>query len=102
MQARLDPSGAWPARNPHAAPRMAIDWHAVERDYRAGALSLRDMANKHGCSHSAIANRASRHQWTRGQAYSARTRLLSIDLYGNIHQLTAPARSGQPFTENIE
>jgi len=28
-------------------------------------LSLRDMAKKHSCSHSAIANRAGRHGWVR-------------------------------------
>lgn len=40
-----------------------IDWRAVEADYRAGTLSLRQMADKHDCSHSAIANFAGRHGW---------------------------------------
>ena len=44
-----------------------IDWLAVERDYRAGLLSLRELGQKHGCSHSTIANFASRHGWTRAQ-----------------------------------
>jgi hypothetical protein len=38
--------------------RPPIDWTAVECDYRSGALSLRDMALKHNCSHSAIASAA--------------------------------------------
>ena len=42
-----------------------IDWTAVERDYRAGRLSLRALGEKHGCSHSTIANFASRHAWSR-------------------------------------
>jgi len=46
-------------------PRLSIDWEAVERDYRAGTLSLRELSRKHGCSHSAIANRAGREGWTR-------------------------------------
>lgn len=46
-------------------PGAGIDWLAVERDYREGRLSLRDLAGKHGCSHSAIANRATRLRWTR-------------------------------------
>lgn len=43
-----------------------VDWGAIEPDYRSGALSLRDMARKHGCSHSAIANFAGKHGWKRG------------------------------------
>ena len=43
-----------------------IDWQAIERDYLAGLLSLRELAEKHGCSHSTIANFAGRHGWTRG------------------------------------
>jgi hypothetical protein len=45
--------------------RFNIDWTAVEQDYRQGPLSLRELACKHGCSHSAIANRADRLGWTR-------------------------------------
>ena len=45
--------------------RRDIDWNAVERDYRTGAFSLRELAERHRCSHSAIANFASRHGWTR-------------------------------------
>jgi hypothetical protein len=48
-----------------ARQRIPIDWMAVERDYRTGALSLREMAQKHRCSHSSIANFADRHGWTR-------------------------------------
>jgi len=47
------------------ARNMAIDWPAVERDYVAGILSLRALGEKHHCSHSAIANFASRHGWIR-------------------------------------
>jgi hypothetical protein len=48
--------------------RRDIDWRAIEQDYhayRAGILSLRELALKHGCSHSAIANFAGRHGWPR-------------------------------------
>jgi hypothetical protein len=46
-------------------PRILPDWPAVEADYRAGHLSLREMAVRHRCSHSAIANKAKRDGWTR-------------------------------------
>jgi hypothetical protein len=42
-----------------------IDWQAVERDYRAGVMSLREMASLHGVAHSAIDKRAKRDGWTR-------------------------------------
>lgn len=45
--------------------RPPIDWPAIETDYRAGRMSLREMALKHGCSHSSIANFAARQGWSR-------------------------------------
>ncbi len=45
--------------------RRDIDWNAIECDYRSASLSLRELAAKHGCSHSSIANFAGRHGWTR-------------------------------------
>jgi hypothetical protein len=48
-----------------AMRNRSIDWDAVERDYRAGRLSLRQLGQKHRCSHSTIANFASRHGWRR-------------------------------------
>ena len=50
--------------------RRDIDWNAVERDYRSGAFSLRELAERHRCSHSAIANFAGRHGWTRNPSPS--------------------------------
>jgi hypothetical protein len=47
--------------------RPRIDWLAVELDYRTGVMSLREMADKHGCSHSTIANFAGRQGWSRPQ-----------------------------------
>ena len=45
-----------------------IDWVAIERDYRSGSFSLRELAERHRCSHSAIANFAGRHGWMRNCA----------------------------------
>ncbi len=42
-----------------------LAWPAIEGDYRAGLLSLRALAQKHGCSHSTIANFAARQGWVR-------------------------------------
>lgn len=41
------------------------DWEAVERDYRAGLLSVREIGLAHGVSHTAINKRAKKHGWDR-------------------------------------
>jgi hypothetical protein len=43
-----------------------IDWERIEAEYRAGILSLREIAAKHeGSNHVAIARRAKKEEWTR-------------------------------------
>jgi hypothetical protein len=54
-----------PATGRRKQARSTPDWIAVERDYRAGQLSLRQLAAKHRCSHSGVANKARRENWTR-------------------------------------
>lgn len=45
--------------------RKAVDWDAVERDYRAGLLSLREMGEQHGVTHAAIRKKAEKEGWSR-------------------------------------
>lgn len=47
------------------AARLRVDWEAIERDYRAGLLSVREIARNHGCSHAPIIKRASENKWSR-------------------------------------
>lgn len=49
-------------------PRRRVDWDAVERDYRTDTLTLRELAEKHGCSHQAINKRAKSSGWTQDLA----------------------------------
>lgn len=44
--------------------RRKIDWDAVQRDYRTGKFTLRELAAKHDVSHVAIANQAKKNGWT--------------------------------------
>lgn len=46
---------------------MAIkpDWEAIESAYRAGLLSIREIASQHGITHGAINKRAKRDGWER-------------------------------------
>lgn len=41
------------------------DWERIEEDYRAGVLSLREIAADHGLTHGAINKRAKRDGWER-------------------------------------
>lgn len=41
------------------------DWEAIERAYRAGSLSIRNIAEKHGTKEGTIRSRAKKHGWQR-------------------------------------
>lgn len=42
-----------------------VDWEAVEREYRAGQLSVSEIGRQNGVSHTAINKRAKKEGWTR-------------------------------------
>jgi hypothetical protein len=41
------------------------DWEAIEREYRAGQLSVSEIGRQHGVSHTAINKRARKEAWAR-------------------------------------
>jgi len=45
--------------------KKKIDWERIEEDYRAGLLSVREIATKHGVSHTAIQKKVKEHGWER-------------------------------------
>lgn len=45
--------------------RPAIDWEAVQREFRAGQLSVCEIARQHGCTDAAIRKRAKAKGWAR-------------------------------------
>lgn len=58
------------------AKRPAVDWEAMERDYRAGFMSLREIAEQHpGTNHVAIARKAKKEGWEKNlsEKIAART-----------------------------
>jgi hypothetical protein len=50
-----------------AQARIDIDWEAIQREYRAGLLSVREIAARHNVNHALIIRRAKRYpnQWQR-------------------------------------
>lgn len=53
----------------------APDWEAIERDYRAGMLSVREIGRKHGVAESGIRKKAKAGNWTRPLAHKVRERI---------------------------
>ena len=49
---------------PQPAKGRRVDWDAVERDYRTGKFTLREMGDKYGVTHSAIGQKARKSGWT--------------------------------------
>lgn len=45
--------------------KQAVDWERIEVEYRAGVLSLREIADKYGITEGAIRKRAKRDGWER-------------------------------------
>lgn len=48
-----------------SAKRPKVDWEAVEREYRIGLKTLRQIGEEFGCSHVAVKKRAEREGWDR-------------------------------------
>lgn len=53
-----------PVTKPDPEPRRHVDKEAVERDYRLGKFTLRELGAKHGCDHALIARWVKRYGWT--------------------------------------
>ena len=50
---------------PPGAPARAIDWEAIEGEYRAGVLSIREIAKRFNVCDGAIRKHAKAHDWQR-------------------------------------
>lgn len=60
------------------------DWEAIERAYRAGALSIRTIAERQDVSDTAIRKRAKAHGWTRDLSEQVRKEVRSKLVRGEV------------------
>ncbi len=81
--------------------RAPIDWEAIEREYRAGQLSVRQIAKMFGVSDPAILKRAKRDGWTRDLAAkvreAVRTKLVSAEVSASNARDIVEAASDRGF-----
>lgn len=75
--------------------RRIKDREALERDYRATNLTLRELAEKHGTSHSAIANLVKRHGWQRDLTdavkLATKAKLIEQAVHARVHESVTTA-----------
>ncbi|WP_109477693.1 hypothetical protein [Paraburkholderia sp. C35] len=84
--------------------RSDIDWEAIERDYRVGQLSLRQIAQKHEVALSAIVRRAKKYEWTRdlSQQVRAQTKAGLIQAAVEESKQKAQEHVQEKLTESVQ
>lgn len=79
--------------------KKRTDWDAVERDYRAGNFTLRELATRYGCSHQAVAKKSKVCGWSQdlSKAVKAATnaRLIQLSVAKSV------AASGQAVANTV-
>lgn len=61
-----------PDKSPPKPAKRRTDWDAVERDYRTGKFTLRELEAKHGANNSLISRKAKAGGWTQDLADAIR------------------------------
>lgn len=86
-------------------PSQTPDWERIECDYRAGVLSLREIATQHGITEGAIRKRAKRDTWTRDLSEKIKSRaddLVRKDAVRSTGTQITPAAERQVIEANAE
>lgn len=67
-----NPQGTGPAATDDTLSGSRPDWEGIERDFRAGQVSIREVARTHRVTEGAIRKRAKAHGWKRALAEKVR------------------------------
>jgi hypothetical protein len=70
-----------------------IDWEGVEKDYRAGVMSVRDIGRWYSVSHTAINKKAKAEKWTRAAQPK------HLDRREPVERLSAPLETTPDLSE---
>lgn len=82
--------------------RKTIDWERLEADYRAGLLSLREIASVHGITEGAIRKRAKRDDWARNLTAKVQAKadeLVRRELVRTSESTQTVRKEGDPYSE---
>jgi predicted DNA-binding protein YlxM (UPF0122 family) len=75
-----------------AKKRKQYDWEAIEREYRAGQLSISEIARQGGCSRAAVYKAAKKNNWQRDLTHRVRqatnTKLVTDEVTGDTYNET--------------
>ena len=74
-------------------PRATVDWDKIEREYRLGRFSIRELAKRHGVAHPTILRHAARGGWIADKAPEVDRRVKERLLLGAPHASTRPERT---------
>jgi hypothetical protein len=80
--------------------RRKPDHDAIERDYRLGTYTLRELAAQHGCSHQAIARMAKTKGWTQDLCKAVRAATNATLIQDAV--ATSIAKSGQAVANSVQ
>jgi hypothetical protein len=75
-----------------AVKRPAVDWEAIEREYRAGQLSVREISRQFGVSHVAIGKRIKDKRWVQDLAEKVRKEVTNRLVTSEVTKPGASAR----------
>lgn len=78
--------------------KVRHDWEAIESEFRVGLLSVRQIAEKYGTSHTAIQKQAKRHGWVRDLSEKARQK--AADLVART-EVASRVSSEKVFSERV-
>ena len=89
-------AGTVPGPKKKAPGKVVPDWERIELDYRAGVLSLREIADGSGVSHVSISKRAKKNGWVRD--LSAKIKAKADELV-NTATVNRPVNKASPVSE---
>lgn len=92
------PAAAGGAAAPATTARSIADWERVEAQFRAGSMSLREIAAEHSITEGAIRKRAKRDGWERDLSQKVKVR---ADTLVRKEQVRSEVRADQTITETL-
>lgn len=82
--------------------RAKVDWEKVERDYRAGVLSLREIGAANGCSHVAVSKRAKAEGWVRDLKAKIQAKAEALVNKAQVNALVNAAKESETVDANAQ